>query len=136
MVRVRDPRLYALFDLLAGHGAVPPTVPQAPQPVAETAHVLLREAPAAARQQNEPQEGGRLADGSDVRLERVQAQAAAFEKPLDALPPFEKLRRIVVEEREVVNVAEVALGSQHLLAEVVEAVEIDLGEELAGEPGK
>ena len=38
-----------------------------------------------------------------------------------------------MEEREIVHVAQIALRSQDLLAEVVQAVEVDVGEELAGQ---
>ena len=133
MLRVGDPGPHALFDFELGHGAVPPAVPQAPHPVAEAPDILLRQAPPSAGKQNEAQEGGGLAGGGDVGLGRVKAQAPALQKALDPFPPFGELIRIVVEEGEVVHVAHVPLGPQHLLAEVVEAIEVEVGEELAGE---
>ena len=128
-----NPGPHAVLDFDLGHGAVPPAVPHAPQTVAETAHVLFRQAPAPAVQQDEAQEGGGLAGGRDVRLVRVKAKAPTLQIPLDPPPPLRELLRIVVEQREVVHVPHVPLRAQHFLAEVVEAIEIEVGEELAGE---
>ena len=58
---------------------------------------------------------------------------AAFEEPGDAVPPVREAFGVVVEEREVVDVAQVALRPQDLLAEVVQAVEVHVGEEPAGQ---
>ena len=51
---------------------------------------------------------------------------------VDPASPFLQTAQIVAEKREVVHVSEIALGPEHLLAEMVEAVEIHVGEELAG----
>ena len=133
MLRVGNPGTHALLDFDLGHGPVPPAVPQAAQPVSEATYVLFREAPAAAGEQDEAQESGGLAGGGDVGLRRVKEQAAPLQKALDPFPPLGELIRIVVEEGEVVHVAHVPLRPQHLLAEVIEAVEVEVGKELAGE---
>ena len=83
--------------------------------------------------EDESQEGGGLAGGRNVRLVRVEAKAPTLQIPLDPSVPLRELARIVVEEREILHVANVSLRPQHLFAEVVEAVEVEVGEELAGE---
>ena len=133
MFRVGDPRAHPAFDLLARHRSLTPSVAQAPQAVAEAAHVRVGQAAQAAGQEDEAEELGRLLRLHDHGLARMQAQAAAFQEPGDAEPPALEAFGVVVEEREVVHVAQVALRSQHLLAEVVQAVEMDVGEELAGQ---
>ena len=61
----------------------------------------------------------------------MQAQAAAFQIASDAVAPFVQLFGAVLEQGEVVHVAQVALRAQRFLAEV--AVQIHVGEELAGD---
>ena len=63
----------------------------------------------------------------------MEPQPAAFEKAHYSLPPFPKLCGIVVKQREVVHIAQIAFRPQDLLAEMVEAVEIEIGEKLAGQ---
>ena len=133
MLRVGDPGSHALLDFELSDAPVLPAVPQAPQTVAEATDILLRETAAAARQKDEAQEGGGLAGRRDVRLVRVKAQAPTLQVPLDLFPPLGELVRIVVEENEVVHVAHVPPGPQHLLAEVVEAIKVEVREKLAGE---
>ena len=133
MFRVGDPRADPAFDLPAGHGSVAPPVAQAPQAVAEAAHVRVGQAAPAAGEEDEAQEFGWLFRLHDHGLARMEAQAAAFQEAGDAAPPFLEAVGVVVEECEVVHVAQVALRSQDLLAEVVQAVEVDVREELAGQ---
>ena len=133
MLGVGDPRAHPALDLLAGHGSVAPPVSQAAQAVAEAMHVPFRQAAPAAGQEDEAEEFGWLLRLHDHGLARMEAQAAAFEEPGDAEPPVLEAFGVVMEECEVVHVAQVALRSQDLLAEVVQAVEVDVGEELAGQ---
>lgn len=51
----------------------------------------------------------------------------------DAVPPRAKLLGVVVEHREVVDVAQIAPRPQDFLAEMIQPVEVHVGEELAGE---
>ena len=133
MSGVGNPRAHPALDLLAGHGPMAPPVAQPPQAVAEAAHVRLGQAAPAAGEEDDAQELRRLARRHDAGLAGVEPQAAAFEEAGDAVPPLHEPLGVVVEEREVVHIAQVALRPQDLLAEVVEAVEMDVGEELAGQ---
>ena len=133
MSGVGDPRAHPALDLLAGHGSMAPPVAQPPQSVAEAAHVPFGQAAPAAGEEDEAQELRRLARRHDAGLARVEPQPAAFEESGDAVPPLHESLGVIVEQREVVHVAQVALRPQNLLAEVVEAVEMDIGEELAGQ---
>ena len=63
----------------------------------------------------------------------MQAKPAAFQIAGNALLPLLQLVGAVVEQGEVVHVAQIALGAQHLLAEVVQSIQVQIGEELAGE---
>jgi hypothetical protein len=63
----------------------------------------------------------------------VQRQATSGEIGGDPIRPGGQDLRLVVEQREVVDVPQVARSSQHLLAEMIEAIEVDVGEELAGQ---
>ena len=63
----------------------------------------------------------------------MQTQAAALQEMFDSAPPAIELTMVVMKQREIVHVAHVALCAQHLLAEVVQAVQVEIGEELTGE---
>ena len=58
---VRDPGAHPCLHILALDAAAAPAVAHAPQPVAEAAHVGFGQAPVAAGQEHEAQEGGRRA---------------------------------------------------------------------------
>ena len=60
----------------------------------------------------------------------MQLQPPADEIVLDPPPPFGQHRGIVVEQREIVDVAHIG-GAQDLGDEMIEAVEVEVGEELA-----
>ena len=60
----------------------------------------------------------------------MKPQTPSFQETGDAPPPLLEPIRIVVEKREVVDVAQIAFRPKNLLAEVVEAVEVEVGEEL------
>ena len=133
MLGVGDPRAHPAFDFPARHRSPAPPVAQAPQAVAEATHVPFGQAAPAAGQEDEAEELRRLLRLHDHGLAPMEAQAAAFQEPGEAEPPVLEAFGVVVEEREVVHVAQVAPGSQDLLAEVVQAVGVDIGEELAGQ---
>ena len=107
MFRVGDPRAYPALDLLARHRSLTPPVAQAPQAVAEAMHVPFRQAAPAAGQEDEAEELGRLLRRDYHGLARMEAQAAVFQEPGDAVPPVLEAFGVVVEEREVVHVAQV-----------------------------
>ena len=62
-----------------------------------------------------------------------EPKATAFEVAVDPPPPVDESPRVVGKQDEVVHVAEVALRPQDFLAEVVEPVQVHVGEELARE---
>ena len=131
MPGVGGPRAHPALDLLAGHGSVAPPVAQAAEAVVEAAHVGLRQAARASGEEDEAEELDRLVRRRDSGLAAMETQAAVSEEPGDATPPVFQAFGVVVEEREVVDVAQVAPRPQDLLAEVVETVEVHVGEELA-----
>lgn len=63
----------------------------------------------------------------------MELEPPPLEKSIDAPTPLLQHVGVVVKEREVVDVAEITLRAQHFLDEVVEGVEVDVGEELAGQ---
>ena len=69
----------------------------------------------------------------DTGLAWVQAQAATFQEAGNPAPPVLELPGVVVKQDEVVHIAQVALRTQDFLAEVVQAVQVEVGEELAGQ---
>ena len=115
MPGVGDPRAHPALDLVAGHSALTPPVAQAPQAVAEAAHVGLGQAAPAAGQEDEAEEFGRPVHRSDSGLAGMEAQTSALQEPDDAVAPLGEACGFVVEEREVVHVAQVALGFQDFL---------------------
>ena len=94
---------------------------------------FLRAGAAGRRATARTQERRRLAGRQDHRLARMELQPPALQVGADPLPPLVELRGVVVEQCGVVDVAQVSARAQHLLAEVVEPVEMDVGEELAGQ---
>ena len=84
MFRVGDPGADPAFNLFARRPARAPAVAQGSQPVAEAAHVLLRQVPPPARQQHEAEERRRRAGLQNSRLLRMEPQAAAFQEGRDA----------------------------------------------------
>ena len=116
-----DPRTHPALDLLAYHGTPAPPVAQAPQAVAEAAHIPLGQAAPAAGQEHEAEEPRRLVRLHNHGLARMETQTAAFQEPSDAAPPVLEAFGVVVEQREVVHVAQVALRFQDFLAEVVQS---------------
>ena len=131
--RVRDPGVDLPAHLILGHRRVSPAVAQPAQAVAEARHVLLRQPAPAAGQQHEAEKPRRLGRRHGPRLLWMQAQPSPLEVGRDAVSPVFEPARVVVEQREVVHVAQVSLRPKHLLAEMVEPVEIEVGEELAGQ---
>ena len=133
MFGVSDPGLHTPLDVRARRVAPAPTVAQTPQAVAETADIIFRQSPPASGQQNETEERRRLARRHNPGLARVKAETTPFEVAGDPSPPFVQPLGLVVKQHEIVHVAHIALRPQDILAEMIEAVQIDIGEELAGQ---
>ena len=72
-------------------------------------------------------------DGHDVRLVRMQAEAFLAQAFARLPAQFRQSRLVVVEDHHVIHVAEIRLDPEVFLHEVVEGIEIEIGEELAGE---
>ena len=62
----------------------------------------------------------------------MKPQTPLFKKLLDPLPPLRENCGIVMIQRKVINISDIGRG-QHPGHEMVERVEIEIGEELAGE---
>ena len=110
-----------------------PAVTQPAQAVAEAAHVFLGQPPVPARQQHESEERGGFAVRKDHCLARMQAEPPPLQECADPSSPFFELFAVVVKQREIVDVAQVALRAKNFLAEVIQSIEIEVGEELAGQ---
>jgi hypothetical protein len=78
--------------------------------------------------------GRRFGDGRHDHTARIQLEPQALpQKRAHGLEPIPGFPPVGREQQEVVHVAEIVPHAQTLLHEVVEGVEIDVGEELAGE---
>ena len=130
---VRDPRPHALLHgpVIDGSGA--PAVAHAVQAVAKTADIVLGQASPAVRQELEAQVARRMPGWLDPSLLGMERQASAGEIRGQPVAPALQNRPLVVEQGEVVDVADVAARLQDFFAEVIEAVEVDVGEKLAGQ---
>ena len=111
--------------------SVPSPCDPGAQAIPETTHVVFRQSPVAARKQDQAKERCRLHSIQDDRLARLKAQSPAFKIPGDALSPRLKSVPAVVKQREVIHIAQVPFHPQYFLAEMVQAVQIQIGEELA-----
>ena len=131
MLGMRDPGAHVPSHLFQVHSARVLAVAQPPQAIAEPAHVRFRQSTITARKKDQAQERSRLSSFQHHRLAWVQPQAPALEIRRDSIPPVLEPAAVVVKQREVVHVPEISLRPQHFLAEVVEAVQIEIGEELA-----
>ena len=130
---VGNPRLNATLDLPAAHAALPPAVAQTPQAVAKAPCVRFRQAPIAARVEDKAEKSRRLSRLLRAGLVWMKPQPPALQKHGDATPPRFELPGVIVKQGEVVHVAHVTLGPQYFLAEMVQAVEVQVGKELAGQ---
>ena len=63
----------------------------------------------------------------------MQQEAPACGKSGDPLAPGFELGGIIVKEGEVVDVPQVPLGAEDFLAEVIQAIQVDVGEQVTGQ---
>ena len=82
--------------------------------------------------EGETKEIGRMARWLNNGLGGVKLKAAAFEKTRQAGAPIAEHSRVMVEQREIVHVADIG-RFQDLRYKMIETVEIKIREELAGE---
>ena len=124
-------RAHPLLHLPPRDRTRPPAVAGPAKPVAEPPHVRLRQPTAPGRPQLEAE--GNVA-GAAVATTCVFAGCSDSRRRArnasSAVTPRREPRRVVVEQREVVDVAQIG-RAEHLGDEVIEAVEVDVGEELA-----
>lgn len=100
------------------------------QPPPEPGYVGFRQLPPAPGHQHIAKKLRGLRCEQDLRLARMQLQPAAFEEPGDARAPFGQHARIIMEKRKVIDIAQVR-RAEDFGAEMIERVEIEIGEELA-----
>ena len=74
-----------------------------------------------------------MAGFKELGFDGMQLQSQVCEIGFNLLPGINKECSVVGEQGEVIDVAEVLLGLQLLFNKMVKAVEIEIGEELAGE---
>ena len=60
----------------------------------------------------------------------MKAQPPSLQVGLYAPPPFLKAFGIVMEQGEIIHVSNIAFGSKNFLAVMIQAIEIQVGEEL------
>ena len=102
-----------------------------PHPATEPPDVLLGQQ-AVRRQDPVAEEPDAVLDREDHALLRVKPQPQANQKVPDPFPHVGQVPLVVGEHQEIIDVADVALDPQPVLDEVIERVEVDVGEELAG----
>src|SRR5580704_16525464 len=83
-----NPCADARIDCATFGDAGAPAVAQAAKPVAEAPYVVLWQHAPAVGMQYEAEEACRVGCVNDLRLARMEAQPAPFQKGLDAYPPF------------------------------------------------
>lgn len=106
---------------------------QAAEPPAESLDSFAAEPAPPIRVEHETQEGNAGCAGLDLCFPVMEDEAQAREEPLDLPTNVVQSRLAVVESAEVVGIADVSAHPELLLDEVVERVELDVGEELARE---
>jgi hypothetical protein len=127
-----DPGAHAHVRLADVDRPRPPLVTQPAQAIAEAAHVVLGQGAQAIGMQLKAEKRRRMQSRGYKGLGGMQPQAAALQIACDSTPPLSQQRRIVMKQGEVVHIPHIR-RAQHLCDEVIEAVEIEIGEELAGE---
>jgi len=63
----------------------------------------------------------------------MQQQPSSRQENRDALAPLLQHARVIVEQCEIVHVAQIAARAQYLFHKVIERIEHHVGEELAGQ---
>ena len=101
-------------------------------PPPEPGYVGFRQPPPAAGHEDIAKKLRGLRCGQDDGLAWMQLQSATFEQPCDPALPLGQHARIVMEQRKVIDIAQVR-RAQDFGAEMIERVEIEIGEELARE---
>jgi hypothetical protein len=128
---VGDPGAYARIHVIHVDCPRPPSVTQAAQAVAEPPHLIVREAPVVTIAKDKAEKLSRLPTGQHERLARVNFEAPAAEVALDPRAPVQQGGGVICKQREVVHIAEIR-RMQNLGHEIIEAIEVEIGEKLAG----
>ena len=134
LIRMGDPGADARINITCINPALPPLVPQAAKAVAETMDVVFGELPMAAHDgsaagrasfggQHESEERCWLRRRQDHRLAWMQLEPPASEIAFDPRSPLRQHGRVVVEQREVIDVANVG-RAEHFADPVVETIEV------------
>ena len=102
------------------------------QTVAGAFDALARQPPPTAGMELVAQERGRLRGRQGHGLAGVQLQPPPHQKGFNPIAPFRQLLGAVGEQREVINIAQIR-RTQFLGAEMIQRIEKDIRELLAGE---
>src|SRR6202521_2674745 len=132
MLSVSDPCPHARFDITEPDRSCPPLIAEAAQAIAKASHVVLGEATATVGVQLKAEKLRRLGARQDHGLARVKLEPTAGEVPLNPQPPVRQYGGIIVEQREIIHVTHVGCP-QYFGHEMIEAIEIKVREELAGQ---
>ena len=107
MLGVSDPSAHAGIDIIGTDRSRLPPVAQAAQAIAEAAHIVLGEAATTVGMQFEAEKLRGLAARQNHGLARVKPQSSTHKITLDPQPPLGQYSGVIVEQREVVHVAQV-----------------------------
>lgn len=80
----------------------------------------------------EPEKRNTTRDGEHLRAVAVHAQAQAFEEGLDRLAPVPERGLLIREQQEIVAVAQIRGATKLALHELVQRMQVRVGEKLAG----
>src|SRR5215831_1936693 len=123
---------HARFDVIEADRSRSPPIAEAAQAVAKAPHVVIGEATAIVGVQLQAEKMRRLGARQDHSLARMKLEPTASKIRLDPQAPARQYGGIVVEQLKIVHVTYIG-GAQYFRHEMIEAVEIKVREELAGQ---
>ena len=132
MLGVSDPCAHAGVDIIEVDCSRPPLVAKAAQTIAKSPHVDPPEGGGARWNIARSRETAMTAARRDHGLVRVKLESSTDKILLDLQPQIRQHRGVIVEQRKVIHVAQIG-RLQDLGDEMIEAIEVNIGEELAGE---
>ena len=132
MIRMGRPGVYPGFRIFNRHCSSADGRNQSFNPPFGGPDIILRQRAFAPFVQDIAQKLGGLGRPMDAGLPGMQFEPAPSQKRHDPLLPSRENKRIVVKQREVVDIAQIG-RLQDFCAKVVERIEIDVRTELTGQ---
>jgi len=128
---MRAPRREIWLEVARSRHACGDSSAHGAKPAGEAGDVVFGETTAAVAAQHDAEELRGCGGGNYEGLARVKKKAPADQKRRDALLHIPQDLNVVVEQGKIVDVPHIALRAQDFLHEMVERIEIDVGERLA-----